>query len=428
MATNDPSGSSDNTVQVTVANNIAYAGTSNQDVYALRANNGSLLWHARVEGSVQELPLIEHGIVYISSLVGQGGPAYLSALRTSDGILLWRYRSNSYIYQPVVGNNQLYIGEQKDGITALQVNNGKTVWHVTGATNQSPSLFNNTLYASISSFTQADGVYALRTKDGSVLWNYQTTAASTLTIQGGVIYTCCLQGVFSALRISNGHLIWSKALDITFTSEPKFVDGAIYLMTTKISLEVPTTASRAQGFRPPFLAVGQLLGGNSKVSNTLPLKTGKTSLYALRVDDGALLWQQSLQDNESFSGSFQISQGIIYTSVMSVQTQNSMILTALQSSDGRTIWQDKLEGDANGLILNEDVLYTIGAADKSALYALNMKDGRTLWSHSINANTYNQPELIEHTQILISANNGIIYTLRADTGALLWQYQTYTSS
>ena len=63
----------------------------------------------------------------------------------------------------------------------------------------------------------------------------------------------------------------------------------------------------------------------------------------------------------SFSGSFQIIEGIIYTTVMSVQTQNSMILTALQNSDGRTLWQDKLEGDANGLILNEDALYTIGS-------------------------------------------------------------------
>ena len=88
MATNDPPGSSDNTVQVTVANGIAYAGTSNQDVYALRTNNGSLLWHAQVEGSVQELPLVVHDIVYISSLVGQDGPAYLSALRTGNGTLL----------------------------------------------------------------------------------------------------------------------------------------------------------------------------------------------------------------------------------------------------------------------------------------------------------------------------------------------------
>ena len=96
---------SDHTVNITIAGDVAYfstsdsytnPGTSNNAVFALRTSNGALLWHQKIEGSAEQAPLVANGVVYVTSYVGQSGPAYAYALRASDGSLLWRYSNNNY--------------------------------------------------------------------------------------------------------------------------------------------------------------------------------------------------------------------------------------------------------------------------------------------------------------------------------------------
>ncbi len=420
------SGVPGNTVNSIVSNGVIYAGTINQGIYALRANNGSLLWHTRVEGAIEELPLVEQGIVYVSSYVGQNGPAYLSALRISDGIQIWRYRSNSYIYQPIVGSNQVYIAAQEDGLTALQTGNGTTIWHITGTTNQKPFLVNTILYLSMNIGNQPINVYALRADNGSVVWNHPGGTTDTFLLQGGVLYICCSQGTLSALRMRDGHAIWNQKIATNISLQPlQITDGILYLMATQISLGTPTASK--PGHFPLALAMNAFISSATQHAK-LPQKVGKPSLYVIRTSDGAVLWQKSLlAGNNSFASWFQVSQGVIYASILSIADQNNTVLMALQSGNGQTLWQNTIQGNPVSSLLNSGILYSIGAAEQSAVYALNMGDGRLLWSSSINGNVFNPPTLSKQL-LSISTDTGIIYTLSIDNGTILWHYQTSPGS
>src|SRR6266404_4154592 len=78
---------SDHNVSLTIADGVAYAGTSDDAVYALRTSNGSLLWHTGIDGPVEELPVVVNGVIYVDSFVGQNGPAHLYAVRGQRGTL-----------------------------------------------------------------------------------------------------------------------------------------------------------------------------------------------------------------------------------------------------------------------------------------------------------------------------------------------------
>ncbi len=69
----------DHNVSVTVVDGVTYAGTADNAVYALRSSNGSVLWHTKIDGAVEESPVVVNGIVYVSSFVEKYGPAYFSA-------------------------------------------------------------------------------------------------------------------------------------------------------------------------------------------------------------------------------------------------------------------------------------------------------------------------------------------------------------
>ncbi|PYV19682.1 MAG: hypothetical protein DMG21_00880 [Acidobacteria bacterium] len=69
----------------TVAGNTVYVG--GQNLYALRASNGSLLWTQTVIGTNVSMPAIAYGKVFVNSQDAQFG---LFAFDASSGSLLWR--------------------------------------------------------------------------------------------------------------------------------------------------------------------------------------------------------------------------------------------------------------------------------------------------------------------------------------------------
>jgi outer membrane protein assembly factor BamB len=417
---------SDHNVNLTIADGVAYAGTSDDAVYALHTSDGSLLWHTGIDGSVEELPVVANGVIYVDSFVGLNGPAHLYALRASDGTVLWHYSSNSYISRPTLDSGVVYIASQGDGVTALRASGGARLWHFPGSAYQTPSVVNGVLYVNASVDGQSGIVYALRASDGTVLWRYSTSGSvDTLTVQNREVYVFS-QNKLSALRASDGHQLWNRPMDATFYQSPQLFAGVIYFMATKISLETPT--ARSTGLLPQTMAVGSLLWSNGQaiaVKETTPLKEGKSSVYAIRASDGTVLWQHPMNNGgDSFADWLQVEHGVVYTSMVVANSSNTGIISALQSSNGAVIWQDMINGSPSGVLLVGGVIYaSAGAASSSAVYALRARDGALLWSYPIDGSVFNEPLLVG-TTVYTAAGNGMVYALRAVNGTLVWHYLT----
>ena len=430
----------DHNVNVTVVDDVTYAGTADNAVYALRTNNGTVLWHTKIDGAVEESPVVVNGIVYVGSFVGQYGPAYFSALRASDGTVLWRYSSNSYIYAPIMGDGVIYIASQGNEVTALRASDGTSLWHFTappGSGYQITSLLKGVLYVSVGADGQSGSVYALRASNGSVLWRYTIDGfVDMFTSPNGVAYVVS-QSKLSALRAGDGRQLWSRAIDATFDQSPQIIDGVIYLVATKISLETPT--ARSTGLLPQAMVVGTLLWSNGQAATTLktvpmkatvPLKEGKSTVYAIRVSDGTVLWQYSMNNGaDSFAGWLQVENGVVYTSVVVPGNSDSTgYIAALRSRDGKVLWQDKVDGPPSGVLLTGGTIYTsVDSANGGVIYALRADNGTLVWHYPVNGTLFTDPVLV-NTIVYIGAGNGIVYALRADNGALVWHYLTDVGS
>jgi outer membrane protein assembly factor BamB len=421
----------DNSLNLTVSGDVTYVGTANQGLFALRRSNGSLLWHTGLEGGIGELPVVDNQVVFVSSYSGQVGPGTLAALRADNGAILWKYRSNGYIFGPIVQNGVAYITIQYDGLLALRVSDGKPLWKFSNLNAQVPLLSNGVLYM----FSSGDGFYALRASDGKLLWHTaETFNSSAFIIQSGVIYAFSENEAY-ALRASDGHLLWSNPLDSSFSQDPVLSNGVLYIFATKVLLEgftptptvtpSPSPESRVPGqvMQPlSFQASLQKSVSGVPVRQTTYLKEGKSSVFALRASDGKLLWQDLLnQGKNSFVSSLYVASNSLYVALLSGTASS---ISELRKDDGSVIWQRTVNGSVMGTYLKDGRLYScVDFQGRSAVYALNPLDGTLNWIYAIDGDTYFG--LVPGSDALyIVSNNGIVYALRRANGTLIWHYQT----
>ena len=107
-----------------VLNGVVYVAT-NEDkatLFALTANNPSIIWSFPAGGAVDSLPRVVNGVIYIGS-EDKPGPVY--AIRSKDGSLIWRQQVSDQVYTAVVyANGTVYFGSQDSSLYAINANNG----------------------------------------------------------------------------------------------------------------------------------------------------------------------------------------------------------------------------------------------------------------------------------------------------------------
>ena len=89
---------------------------------------------------------MDNNVVYVSANE-DNGPGRVYALRASDGSQLWHYTTNTYSYVPTVVNGIAYLFSDQ-GLSALQASNGRLLWRaaVEGNSGLPPQVINGVLY------------------------------------------------------------------------------------------------------------------------------------------------------------------------------------------------------------------------------------------------------------------------------------------
>ncbi len=421
---------SSHNVNVTIADGVAYLSTSDNAVYALRISNGALLWSHKIDGSADQPPLVNNGVVYVVSFVDQNGPAYVYALRVSDGSLLWRYSNTNYSYLSLstTDSSTAYIASQ-DGISALHASSGTLLWHYAakGTSSGWPLEVNGVVYYSSSIDNGSGTLYALRASDGTPLWQY--TAGGfiyTPTVANGMVYINS-DGTLAALRASDGHQLWKRTLDANIIQSPQLVNGVLYTTTTKILAPAAArNASPLQGITD----IGALLWNtlqNAPAEQTVPQKQGISSVYAVRASDGTILWHFTMNNGgNSWASWFSAENGVVYASAANAEGMTGAgDIYALQSSNGSVLWHDKLQASPSGALLANGVIYlsTTNNSGTGAVYAVRAHDGSLLWNYPIASSLFAAP-VLDGNAVYVGATNGMAYALQADNGGIVWHYLT----
>ena len=336
---------------LTVTDGILYMESNSSDsLYALRTSDGSLLW----KYPASRLWAVEHGMVYV-----EGGNDSFYALRASDGTVRWQYDMNKDVSSVVAVVDGLVYFTSSNNLTlyTLRASDGRRLWQQKFDVDHYPS---TVLAANGIAYVAAEysRITAYRESDGSQLWRYETGSEPpgnplSMTLGNGIVYASSDQT--TALRASDGAVLWHWRFPGSEPSTLTLVNDVIYAGTNGGSLGL----------------------GIDRTS----VDTYRDHLYALKGEDGALLWDQPLQDGRAM---LSVSDGMVFA-------LSPDALDAWQASDGMRLWHHPLQ--RVGLLVAGGTIYagTAGvvsdcfARKQAQLTALQVTSGTRLWQFQADA-------------------------------------------
>jgi len=287
------------TFQLTVVNKVVYMMSAAERIDALRASDGSLLWHYTSSAPFVSLPAVSDGVVYTSTQDG-----HFSALSASDGIVLWTYTSLNLPQLPpaVVAEGMVFLSFQDGSMDVLRASTGILLWRYTPRL-PALQLFPLILVADgvVYAGTQDGRLYALRASDGFTIWSVVLHANENLilmNVAGGVVFVAAsFSNSVYALHESSGSVIWQYTGSSGGSVPIMVVQGVVYLALTTAGANTfanITTLRASDGillwnYTPPT-SYRQLLPvvGNDIV--LIALQDG--SVEALGASSGSLLWRR----------------------------------------------------------------------------------------------------------------------------------------
>jgi outer membrane protein assembly factor BamB len=99
-------------------------GSDDNDVYALNAATGSLLWKFTTGAQVVSSPAVVEGVVYIGSF-----DSNVYALDAETGTSIWNYTTGpAIVSSPAVVEGVVYVGSADSKVYALNAATGQLLW------------------------------------------------------------------------------------------------------------------------------------------------------------------------------------------------------------------------------------------------------------------------------------------------------------
>ena len=190
-------------------------GCGDGQLYALSADDGSMLWSYSSGEELSSAPVVSNGMVFVLS-----NSDTLFALDAQTGKWAWRYRREASgheftihsVSSPLVVGDFAIAGFSDGAVVALRPKDGTVVWqHVTSGGNElqdadgSPQTDGQRVF--VANFK--DGLSALALEDGHILWQRALPTASQLRLSRGTLFAAAV-GKIAAFNAYDGRPLWEK--------------------------------------------------------------------------------------------------------------------------------------------------------------------------------------------------------------------------
>ncbi|MEP1421602.1 MAG: PQQ-binding-like beta-propeller repeat protein [Erythrobacter sp.] len=207
---------------VSFENGIVYATNGAGDVKALNADTGEEIWRVHPAGPLRGSPTIAFGQIYVMTQDNQ-----VIALNAADGELLWNESGSTTqsgvfgVAAPAAGQGTIIAGYSSGELSAYRYENGRTLW--------ADALARTNISTKVSSVTDIDAdpiidsgrVYALgqggrmaayELVTGQRIWELNLAGISTPAIAGEWIFTLTDDARLLAIARSSGRVRWITQL------------------------------------------------------------------------------------------------------------------------------------------------------------------------------------------------------------------------
>jgi outer membrane protein assembly factor BamB len=335
-------------------------------ISALRGSDGALLWQYALSEYVSSSFMLKSGVLFVP------GQTYITALRGVDGRQLWRSSgADAGTPGPLsIANGALYYMSSDSVIVAVDATNGKQLWQT--PVEQVGASGNSLVAGSDAVYTRTPGpgadnadIEALRAADGSTLWSAASGTSDPIPFAcaSGLVYIQLDFGV-AGLDAGSGRQLWRFGTG----SDPASPDA---LDVQSVDLLGDTLYVTAQRSAP-------IAKGGNQLANP-------ETLYALDAVTGLLKWKYAAVSD---SPQLEVSGGVLFVNANDA-------LSALNPATGRLLWRSKVYNDGPPtpwtdpdvapivfLASNQIVCQAFACANKLQNYlsAVNELDGERYWT------------------------------------------------
>jgi len=299
--------------------------------------------------------------------------------------LLWQAQGAAPGASPVLAGGQLLVGGP-DGLSALDSQTGSLLWHskTAGAVTSAPAYWSGMLFVG-----DANGIlYALESQTGEQRWTYQTGGSiySSPAVEESGVYFGSMDGFFYALNPQSGQLLWK--FEVAGTTDP----------ASGISKGVRNT---------PALSGSTLVFSSAQSGGA----SAELYLYAVDKSSGQKLWEYTTWDKITSPA---IAEGVVYVGGFGT-------FTGLRLSDGEPVFNFETDIVSSAPAIVDGT--AIFGLDDGHVLAVSLLTGEPKWSFNIGSAFSSAPSISGH-MVYFGSSTGTFYAIDIPSGQEMWIYET----
>lgn len=233
-------------------------------------------------------------------------------------------------------------------------------------------------------------VRAVNAKTGSTVWKRDLTpdeedstfASGGVAYEDGQLFVSTGFAQVVSLEAKTGKVLWRQTLSGPMRGAPTVRGGRVFVVTVDNQTHCLAAEDGVVQWTHQGISEGaSLLAGTSPAvdGNVVVVPYSSGELFALRVDNGSVLWQDQLAtvrrtDNvatlSDIRGRPIIDRGRVYA------IGHADLLVAIELRSGRRLWEREIGGIQSPWVAG-DYLYLISNSNEAV--ALEAKTGKVLW-------------------------------------------------
>jgi outer membrane protein assembly factor BamB len=295
--------------------------------------------------------------------------------------------------QPVVAENRVFTQDADNRITAVDAKNGDKIWRV----NITPD-------------------------------DIEGGSGGGIAYDEGRLYISTGFAQVVAMDSTSGAVLWRQKVSGPMRGAPTVRNGRVFVITVDNQLHcLSTETGKVEWTHQGIVEQAAVLAGNSPAveGNIVIVPYSSGELYALRVESGAVLWQDSLSNVTRTRGAARltdiggrpiIDRGRVYA------VGHSDTLVAIDLRSGRRLWEREIGGIQSPWVAGD---YLFMVTNNNEAIAVESKTGRIAWITELQ--TWEDPEdkkgriswagpVLASDRLILGASNGWILVLSPYTG------------
>ena len=255
-------------------------GTTNGEVHAFSAADGTPRWRGETNSEVLAPPVVGEGLVFAQSIDGS-----LTAMEADTGELRWRVDNQVPILTlrgtatPVYDEGVVYAGFADGNLIAVRADNGEPIWE-----------------------------HRVMLPEGRSELDRMVDVDSTALIDGPMIYAASYHGNIHGIRREDGNLLWEIKVSSYLDLDMGY--GQIYVIDEDDVLIAIDRQTAEEVWRQDALARRQL-SSPVAFSNYVAVTDAEGYIHIIAQSDGRLMGRRKL-DGKGVRSRMVYSDGTLY--------------------------------------------------------------------------------------------------------------------